>query len=84
MEKLIKYRNDMFDTVITNIIWCYGEEIPSLIASLSHEVQFHHGINEEIVSREKLNGKPTLLVIDDLQAEVDPKLIGALFTKYRY
>lgn len=84
MEKLIDFKDDMFDVHIEKMIWCYGEEIPTLISSLSHKVDFHHGISEELISMDKLGGKATLLVIDDLQSEVDSKLIGALFTKYRY
>ena len=81
---MIKYRDQMFDTKIQKVIWCYGEEIPSLVAELGKEVEFHHGISADLVSRENLNGQPTILVIDDLQNDIDQKLIAALFTKYRY
>ena len=74
----------MFDQDINQIIWCYGEEIPNLIAEFKDRVEFHHGITEEIISREKLNGKPTILILDDLQSEVDQKLIAAIFTKYSH
>ena len=84
MKKIIKYRDQLFETKIEKIIWCYGEEIPSLIAELKNEVEFHHGISQDIVSKENLNGKATILVVDDLQSDIDPKLLGALFTKYRY
>ena len=84
IKKLIRFKNDMFDQDINQIIWCYGEEIPNLIAEFKDRVEFHHGITEEIISREKLNGKPTILILDDLQSEVDQKLIAAIFTKYSH
>ena len=60
-------------------IYAYGEWQP-MFAEMKG-VEFVKGINEELVSRENLNGKRTLLVIDDLSDEVSEKLIGALFTK---
>ena len=83
IQKLIQYRDDMFSQKITNIIFCYGENQPSLFASMGKDVQFFHGITEDMISREKLAGKQTLLIIVDLQSEVNPKLITAIFSKYR-
>ena len=45
------------------------------------EVEFVRGIDEQLVSRENLGGKRTLLFLDDVADEIDEKLVAALFTK---
>lgn len=48
------------------VFYFYGEYQENF-KQLGKEVQLHRGISEEMVSREKLQGKRTLILIDDLQ-----------------
>ena len=60
-------------------IWAYGE-YQDIFETMS-DVKFIHGLSEKDVSREALGGKRTLLIIDDLIEDIDPKLIGSLFSR---
>ena len=53
----------MFSTHLDNIIFCYSENQPDLFGTMGKDVQFLHGLTEDMISREKLAGKKTLLII---------------------
>ena len=47
-------------------------------------VEFHKGISAELVSRESLQGKNTLLAIDDLNELADQDLITSIFVRFSH
>ena len=47
-------------------------------------VEFHKGITAELVSRESLQGKTTLLAIDDLNELADESLITSIFVRFSH
>lgn len=59
----------------------YSEWQPMFESEAMKEVEFVRGIDEQLVSRENLGGKRTLLFLDDVADEIDEKLVAALFTK---
>lgn len=78
-RKIIEAASEMIHPPPERIIYAYGEW--QSIFSEMNGVEFVKGINEKLVSRENLDNKRTLLVIDDLSDSIDEKLIGALFTR---
>ena len=62
-------------------IYVYSEWQPMFESEAMKEVEFVRGIDEQLVSRENLGGKRTLLFLDDVADEIDEKLVAALFTK---
>ena len=71
-NKLI--RSKLFDVDFTEIIWCYSE-IGSL-GERSENVTY----NEGLPSEDMYDGKPKLVIIDDLMHETDDS-VAKLFTK---
>jgi len=67
----------MMNEKFHEIIWCYGEW-QSLYEEMQNElgVVFHSGLLKELPS----DGKPRLIVIDDLMREADDRVVD-LFTK---
>lgn len=68
-EKLLRNVNEMFDTKIERIIYCYGEYQPRFL-DMEREIpniQFIEGFPEDIYSL--FNQKPGILVLDDLMSE---------------
>ena len=82
MQKVVKFKDVLFDKKIDLVIWCYSEAVPSVFDS-TQNIEFHQGITEDIVSTEKLKNRSCLLVIDDLMQDIKSDLVLALFTKYR-
>jgi hypothetical protein len=64
------------------MIWCYSEEtaFPSQqLASLKKaNIKYHEGVPEEICDA---NGRPSLLILDDLLNQVYSQKVCDLFTK---
>ena len=77
-KRLLENASIMMNPPPDKIYYCYGEWQPMF--EEMRNVEFVHGLSENLVSRENLIGH-TCLVIDDLSDEVDEKLIGSLFTK---
>lgn len=75
----MNFSDDIIVPPPTRKIWCYSEW--QQIFEDMEGVEFLKGLQEEDISREKLGDSKTLLVIDDLADEIDPKLLGALFSK---
>ena len=81
-SRLIENSSVMINPPPERLIYAYGEWQP-MFAEMKG-VEFVKGITEDLISRENLGGKRTLLVIDDLSDEVSEKLIGGLFTKFSH
>ena len=74
--KLINSLRLMFDPPPERIVWYYGSHQPDLFRELGDKVEFIEGIP----NTELLDGRRTLLIIDDLMSETDGR-ITKLFTK---
>ena len=77
-RRLLENATAMMNPPPDRIIYAYGEYQDAF--SQMKGIEFVHGLDASLVSRENLWGH-TCLVIDDLSDEVEEKLIGALFTK---
>ena len=80
--QIIKHASTMIHPPIERTIYCYAEWNDAF-----HDLQnveFVKGIEEQTVSRENLQGKRILLVIDDLADSIGAELAGALFTRYSH
>src|SRR5215469_3165304 len=63
------------------IVWCYSEKsaVPTReLTALKKNVQFHEGVPEKLGNDQ---GKPSLIVLDDLLNELYSKGVCELFTK---
>jgi hypothetical protein len=60
--------------------WCYGEKnaIPSFESVSVRRIQFHEGVPENFENEE---GKPALIILDDLLTEVYSEKVCLLFTQ---
>ena len=86
VRKLLENAQQVINPPPERIIWAYGEWQP-LYEQMQKSIpnlKFENEVTESLVSRENLQGKRTLLVIDDLADDVQPKLMTALFTKYSH
>jgi hypothetical protein len=77
VRELLRKRNSLIDTHFVNVTWCYGEWQP-LYAAMRKEmaITFHEGLLPRLPD----DGKPRLVIIDDLMREADGSVID-LFTK---
>ena len=84
VRNLLKYRNEMFDQNINNIIYCYNvwQNIYNEIEK-EMDVEFHEGIlNEEKIKNINGNDDHSIIVIDDLQHKlINNKEYERLFTQ---
>ena len=78
-KQIIEHSAKLINPPPERCIYAYGEWQP--LFTQMKDVEFVKGINEELVSRENLDGKRTLLIIDDLSDTISEQLIGALFTR---
>ena len=76
-KKLIRTAACMINPPPERIVWCYGSYQPDLVRELSATVEFVEGIPNV---NELLDGRRTLLILDDLMAETDSRVTN-LFTK---
>jgi GTPase SAR1 family protein len=62
------------------ILWCYGEKnaFPSLQSVSAKRIHLHEGVPKNFENKE---GKPALIIIDDLLTEVYSDQVCHLFTK---
>ena len=74
--KLIQRANQMIDRPPERVVWCYGSDQPDLFRELSDSVEFVEGLPATNI----LDGRRTLLIIDDLMTETDGRVTD-LFTK---
>ncbi len=74
--KLIRSASHMIDNSPERIIWCYGIHQPELFHELRDVVEFVEGIPKA----DMLDGRRTLMIIDDLMSETDRRVTD-LFTK---
>ena len=78
-RRLIENKDVMIHPPPDFVLYCYSEW-QSMFEEMQ-DVTFNKGLTEDVISREALNGRSCLLVIDDLADEVCPKLLSAIFTK---
>lgn len=74
VRDLLHHRKTHIDTKFLEIIWCYGEWQP--LYDTFKGITFHEGILDQLPS----DGKPRLIIIDDLMREADGRVLD-LFTK---
>jgi hypothetical protein len=63
------------------IVWCYSEKtaVPSQqLAALKRNIKFHEGVPANV---DNAQGRPTLIILDDLLTEVYSRDVCVLFTK---
>jgi len=78
--KLLKFIDQMIDSKIHEIIWCYSER-QALYSKLQREIDnitFHEGLID--LSQIPSDLKPRVLIIDDLMQESDGRVVD-FFTK---
>ena len=75
--KLIRCARSMINPPPERVIWCYGSHQPELILELRDAAEFFEGIPNV---DDLLDGRRTLLIIDDLMSETDDRVTN-LFTK---
>ena len=77
VRQLLRHLHSQDDIAFYEIIWCYGEWQP-LYKEVKKEldINFHKGILDEI----PMDGKPRLVIIDDLMRESDARVVD-MFTK---
>lgn len=78
-KRVIENREQMIFPPPDMVKYCYSEW-QDMFEQMS-DVTFQKGLTEETISREALNGRSCLLVVDDLADEVCPKLMSNLFLK---
>jgi hypothetical protein len=63
-----------------DILLCYGEKnaVPSLQFVSGKRIQYYEGVPEKFENKE---GKPALIILDDLLTEVYSEKVCMLFTK---
>ena len=76
--KLIKRASLMIEPPPERIIWCYGSYQSDIVRELGDVVEFIDGIPPHI--DELLDGRRTMLIIDDLMSETDSRVTD-LFTR---
>lgn len=76
VAKLLKNLHAMIDEPPERIVWCYGKLQRKLFDEFSDRVEFVEGLP----GADLLDGRRTLLIIDDLMRETDGR-IADLFTK---
>ena len=80
VKKMIEYKEDLFDIVPEQVIWCY-KEWQTAYVSLQEKIRFIEGIpddDEELVSD---NSIPHLVIFDDMLGEKDEEKIKLWFTR---
>ena len=77
VRELLRHRASHIDVTFHDVIWCYGEWQP-LYDKVRKEmgVKFHEGVLHNVPK----DGKPRLVVIDDLMREADAHVVD-MFTK---
>ena len=83
VEKMIEYREDLFDILPLHIVWCYKERQSYNVLQEREEstIKFIHGIpddEDEIVSD---TSAPHLVIFDDMLGDKDEEKIKLLFTR---
>ena len=76
LKKLIKNINEMFNEKPTSVLYCYSEINPEIMKLKNQGIELYNGVptKEEI----KQN---SLLILDDLASDIDPKFLETLFIK---
>jgi hypothetical protein len=74
--KVIRYSQCFIAPAPERIIWCYGAYQEIFRSDLSSQVEFFEGLPDANI----LDGRRTLLIIDDLMSETDSR-VTSLFTK---
>ena len=78
-KEICQHASEIIDPPSEQIIFAYSE-YQSIFSEMPN-VQFVKGLDPEIISREKLQGKRTTLIIDDLVDEVPISFLESLFVK---
>ena len=78
-KEICQHASEIIDLPSEQIIFAYSEYQP--IFSEMPNVQFVKGLDPELITREKLQGKRTTLIIDDLVDEIPISFLESLFVK---
>lgn len=77
VRDLLRSREKLMDCSFHQIIWCYGEWQPLYNElKIENDIVFHEGIIDKVNE----DGKPRLVIIDDLMREADGRVVD-MFTK---
>ena len=79
-REIIKASATLIHPPPQRILYCYSEW-QSLYDDMPEIVEFHQGINEDLLSRDNLKNQQILLIIDDLNEDANGTLISAIFTR---
>ena len=80
-HRLIENASEMIFPPPERIYYVYGEWSPAFENIKCEGIHFRKGLDESLISADNLEGKRTLLILDDLQDTIDPNLISALFCR---
>jgi hypothetical protein len=78
VKQFLLHLQQMVDTPISEVIWCYAEWQPLYDTIQNHRVRFHQGLPqlEDFVPQ----SGPKLVILDDMMREADERVVD-LFTK---
>jgi hypothetical protein len=82
-REIIRAADELITPKVQRYLYAYGE-YQKFFDSFPPYVEFHRGIDEDLISRENLKDEHTLLVIDDLLDEADSTLLSNIFTKFSH